>query len=151
MAVDAMNAPFVLAMLVLLVVVCAAVMVGNMDVSSPALAMQEIKQGTPGAATSTIIFNQIVSVLLGILVTGMIGGVGTLVFKMASEWLEIRKPDWEPGPNARWGQRGGGSKPRGLSQDDMLQLMLMGILAQQQGRNVPQVMPREQGDDTQEF
>jgi len=145
------NIGVILSMLVVMFALGAAVLMGNADVSSPALAAQEIQQGAPGAATSTIIFNQVVSVLLGILVTAIVTGVGGAVFVWFRDYLDERKKsDWEPGPNAGWKRRG--AKPQGLNRDELFQLAMLNMMTQNGQRNMPRITTqRDAQDDYSEF
>lgn len=143
------NMGVIFALLVIVFAVGAAVMMSNTDTSSPALAAEEMRQGGPGAAAGTIFINQIGSVLLGILVTGAVGGIGGAVLMTVRDWLQDRmiKPDWEPGPNANWRRRGGGGRSPAMSRDELLQLALLNVMTQgQAGRYMPQVRTDEPDD-----
>jgi len=151
-----MNIGVILAILLVLLAVAAGVLLGNTDVSSPTLAAHELSQGAPGAATSTIIFNQIVGVLLGILVTGVVAGVAGVVYTWLKDWYESRqKGDWEPGPNAGWRKRAGQRQQPLMTRDEIFQLAMLNAMTQGQAqRYLPQINPpggNEADEDPVEF
>lgn len=147
-----MNIGTVLAILLVILALTAGILLGNTDVTSPAIALNEIKQHSPGAATSNIITNQIFSVFLGVLVTGLVAGIAGMAFVLVREWLENRqKGDWEPGPNAGFRRRGQRQQPM-MSRDEMFQLALLNALTQGQAqRYLPQVQSPPDEQDTAQF
>jgi hypothetical protein len=132
----------ILAILMVMVAVCAAVLLGGTDVSSPALAAGELRQGTPGAATASVVFNYVVGALVGILLTAVIGGIGGVVFIWLRDWYESRqKGDWEAGPNANFRRRGQ-RNPQAMSRDEMFQIAILSALTQgRQQVDLPQISP----------
>ena len=137
------NFGLILAALMVIFTLGAGIMLGSTDVSSPTLAAGELRQGTPGPATTTIVFNQIMGVLLGILVSGVVAGVGGLVFVLVKDWWENRqKGDWESGPNANFRRRGAKPQTPTLNRDEIFQLALLNALTQGQHQAyLPQIQP----------
>ncbi len=147
-----MNFGVILAILMVIFALGAGVLMGGTDVSSPTLALSELRQGVPGPATTTILFNQIVGVLLGLLVTGMVAGIAGLVFLWLRDWYENRqKGEWEAGPNANFRRRGAKPQPT-MSRDELFQLALLNAMTQGQAqRYLPQVSTLPDENTSNEF
>lgn len=145
-----MNIGTILALLMVIFALAAAVFLGGTDVSSPTLALNELRQGAPGAATTGIIFNQITGVLLGILISGIVAGIGGVVFLWLRDWYENRqKGDWESGPNANFRRKGAPRQTPLMSRDEMFQLALLNAMTQGQAQKYfPQTSVQPDDENT---
>jgi hypothetical protein len=151
-----MNPGTIFAFLLIIMAVAIGLLMGNTDVSSASLAAEELRMGTPGPATSAVIFNQLAGFTVGILITGLVGGVSGLVFIWLRDWYEERKKskpggEWESGPNANFRRRGV-QQSQGLSKDEIFQLALLNAVTQGQAqRYLPQISEPVEPDSKAEF
>jgi hypothetical protein len=144
-----MNIGTFIALLIIILALTAGVLLGGTDVSSPTLAANELRNGVPGPASASVIFNQAVGVLLGIVLAGIVAGVSGVVFLAARDWWEgQQKGDWEPGPNAGFRRRGQRAQPA-INKDELMLLAILNTLSRNTGTSqgyIPQ-LPTGHGQD----
>lgn len=135
-----MNTQSLIGVLIIILALLVMVLVGApASTNNIGAVTAELSQGTPGVTTAGFILDKVIGVAIGIVVTGVLGGLAAFAFSAARDaWEERKKGDWEPGPNAGY-RRKNAPKPATLGRDELFQIALLNAMT---NGNAGQYMPQ---------
>jgi hypothetical protein len=114
---------------ILLVIVAAALFLGNSDPISAATGRAEADAALSAIPASGLIASKVLDTLFGIVLSGIVLGVAGVVIAQVRKSLRNRQyRQWRPGPNAHW-QQSHQPKTKPMNTNQMMQWMLLSRLA----------------------
>ena len=134
-----MNGQTFLGILIVIIALGLVVLVGA-PATPISAATTELSRGEIGNSTIAFVLDKALGVAIGIVLTGILGGIGAFAFSAAREAWEDRKAGkWEPGPNANF-RRSSPPKQPTLSRDEIFQIALLNAISNgNPGQYVPQL------------
>ena len=144
------NSPYPL-FLILIVVIAAALFLGNSDPISAATGYAEASALLADVPAAGWIADKFLSTLFSIVLSGIVLGIAGLGITQGRKWLrnrQFQKPAWKSGPNANW-QQNAPKQPKPMSTEQMMQMALLQRLMPTQTTTpqMPMLIAQQQADD----
>lgn len=146
-----MNSSAYPVFLILIVVIAAALFLGNSDPISAATGRAEASAVLTDVPAGGWIASQLLSTLFSIVLSGIVLGIAGFGISLARKWWrerQFQKPVWKSGPNANF-QRNTPKQPKPMSTEQMMQMALIQRLLPTQTTTpqMPMVITQERMDD----
>lgn len=144
------NSPYPI-FLILIVIIAAALFLGNSDPISAATGHAEASALLADVPAAGWIADKLLSTLFSIVLSGVVLGIAGLSISQGRKYLrdrQFQKPAWKSGPNANW-QQNTPRQPKAMTPEQMMQMVLMQRLlpTQTTAPQMPMVITQPQTDE----